>query len=114
MKNFEIETTYTVLYQEAGDVGTDREGYWYIFTNVKYEHTPNPQTRHDETLDLAEAQQAATELYDRKRFIDSRPKYQRRVSATRVLQRISGGGTLLTFGQPVEEPDKDAAAVSES
>lgn len=90
----EIETTYSVQYQK------DDEPTWWEFTGRVYE---NPVGRvHNETHDMEHAQSVATRLFDGALHTDSRPKYQARVTATRVQQQIYAGGTLITFGTPQE------------
>lgn len=88
----EIDVTYAVQYQRNG-----RED-WFEFTNHQYERSSGHGS---ETHDLAEAEKAARDLLSREQFIDSRPKYQDRVTATRVVQRISAGGIVLIFGEPI-------------
>lgn len=92
----ETEVTYCVQYQKSGDPT------WWEFTNNQYEHKVTGGMHH-ETYDLAEAITAAQALLTREQYTSKNPKYQDRVVATQVTQRVYSGGTLLSFGQPVTE-----------
>jgi hypothetical protein len=94
----EIQIDYHVVYQKEGDPT------WYLFDNTRdlFQHA-RPYGPWNSTTDLVEAQAAARGLLDRTVFTDTRPKYQYPVTATQVVQLISGGGAILTFGDPQEE-----------
>ena len=100
----EIETTYSVQYQK------DSESTWWEFTGDVFQ---NPVGRlHNETHDMEHAQSVAARLFDGDLWTDSRLKYRANVTATRVMQQIYAGGTLITFGNPQSE--KEAAETGAS
>lgn len=88
---------YSVLYQKAGD------STWWCFTNTDFRHEANLSGMHNETTDLMEAQAAAEGLVNGTVFIDSRPKYQHKISATQVMMSVWHGGVVATYGNPTEE-----------
>jgi hypothetical protein len=93
----EIQVDYVVNYQKVGDLT------WYGFTNTSdvFEHA-REYGPWNSTTDLAEAQAAAQGLIERTVFTDSRPKYQYQIAAAQVVQVISSGGVIITFGKPQE------------
>lgn len=95
MKEIEAEVGYHILYQEEGR--TD----WFVFTHTRdlWKHPVEHGALH-RTADLAEALAAAQGLTEGTVFTDSRPKYQRRVTATQVILTIITGGVIREFGEP--------------
>lgn len=93
MSQPETQIDYYVVYQKPDDPT------WWTFDNTRdlfqhaREHGP-----YNSTTDLAEAQAAAQGLMDRTVFTDSRPKYQYKISAARVIQLVQVGTDVITYG----------------
>jgi hypothetical protein len=102
MTPMDFEICYALHYQKPGNPD------WYVVWDLDFKHGTqhNP---HQETTDLDEALTFATLIKDGKNY----PTFRNRdrlghVSAVRVVQRIIGGGTILTFGTPHPDTKPDA------
>lgn len=100
--SMEIETTYAVQYQKRDDPN------WYEFTGPAFTNPTGANT--SETADFDEAFHTARDLYDGRILTDDRPRYRAYVTAVHIVQRISAGGVVITFGIPQVAVKEDTDA----
>ncbi len=97
----DFRIAYALHYQKPGDPT------WYTVGDLDFKHG-RQHNSYEETTDLDEAITFATLIRDAKNYPTTLGRKRLGyVNAVRVVQRIIGGGPLLTFGTPHPDTEQD-------